>query len=162
VAHALARAGCRVRLMGATCLASELAGVPNIELLPACSEDPAMFLRSLDCFVYRTSMRWFEAYGRVVIEAMATGLPIVVGHHGGYADRLRDGVNAHVVHDTDEAIARVLALAAAPGQGARLGEAARRDAIALNAVELPRRTLAFLTDTPSAVGHESDVDAVAV
>jgi len=158
--RALARAGCRVRLMGGTCLAQELAGVPNVELLPAGSEDPAMFLRSLDCFVYRTSARWFEAYGRVVIEAMASGLPIVAGQHGGYADHLRDGANAYVVRDTDEAIARVLALAATPGERARLGEAARRDAIELNAIELPRRTLALLTDTPVVDDREGDVEAV--
>ena len=158
----LARAGLRVRLMGAQCLAPELAGEPNIELLPAGGEDPATFLRSLDCFVYRTSARWFEAYGRVVMEAMATGLPIVAGQHGGYADRLRDGVNAHVVRDTDEAIARVLAIAASPGEAARLGAAARRDAVALNAIELPPRTLALLADTRAAESREGDIEAVTV
>jgi len=160
--RALARAGARVRLMGATCLASELAGVPNVELLPAGSEDAATFLRSLDCFVYRTSARWFEAYGRVVIEAMASGLPIVAGENGGYAERLRDGDNAHVVRDTDEAVARVLELAAAPWERARLGSAARRDAVALNAVELPRRTLALLTQISADAAHEGNVEAVTV
>ena len=160
--RALARAGCRVRLMGATCLASELAGVPNVEILPAGSEDAATFLRSLDCFVYRTSARWFEAYGRVVIEAMASGLPIVAGENGGYAERLRDGDNAHVVGDTDEAVARVLGLAATPAERARLGSAARRDAVALNAVELPRRTLALLTETSVDETREGDVEAVTV
>ena len=160
--RALASAGCRVRLMGATCLASELAGVPNVELLPAGSQDAATFLRSLDCFVYRTSARWFEAYGRVVIEAMASGLPIVAAENGGYAERLRDGDNAHVVRDTDEAIARVLDLAAAPWERARLGSAARRDAVALNAVELPRRTLALLTQISVDVAREGDVEAVTV
>jgi len=160
--RALAGRGYRVRLMGATCLASELAGVPNVELLPAGSEDAATFLRSLDCFVYRTSARWFEAYGRVVIEAMASGLPIVAGENGGYAERLRDGDNAHVVGDTDEAVARVLGLAATPAERARLGSAARRDAVALNAVELPRRTLALLTETSVDETREGDVEAVTV
>lgn len=158
----LARAGIRVRVMGGTCLAPELAGEPNVELLPAGSEDAATFLRSLDCFVYRTSERWFEAYGRVVIEAMATGLPIVAGDRGGYADHLRDGVNAHVVRNTDETLARVLALAAAPDERARLGAAARRDALALNAIELPRRTLALLTDTQAGTASEDPIEAVTV
>src|SRR5664279_3800377 len=52
--RALAYAGCRVRIMGGTCLAAELAGAPNIELLPAGAEDAATFPRSLDCFVFRT------------------------------------------------------------------------------------------------------------
>ena len=53
-----------------------------------------MFLRTLDCFVYRTSESWFEAYGRVVIEAMATALPVVASPRGGYVQHLREDVNA--------------------------------------------------------------------
>ncbi|MFI4887441.1 MAG: glycosyltransferase [Burkholderiales bacterium] len=154
--RALAQAGCRVRLMGGTCLAAEIGDAPNIELLPAGTEDPAEFLRSLDCFVYRTSTQWFEAYGRVVIEAMATGLPIVAGDLGGYTDHLRDGFNARVISRTDEAIERVMALASDPREGSRLGAAARRDAVALNADELPRRTVAVLTDQHSAADHETE------
>jgi glycosyltransferase involved in cell wall biosynthesis len=144
--RALAAAGCQVRLMGATCLAAELGDTPDIELLPAGAEDPAAFLRSLDCFVYRTSTRWFEAYGRVVMEAMATGLPVVAGEHGGSMDHLRTGANAQVIATTGEAIEHVLALAGDAAHAARLGAAARRDAVALNSVDLPRRTIAVLTD----------------
>lgn len=158
--RALASAGCRVRLMGATCLAAELAGTPNVELLPVNCEDPASFLRSLDCFVYRTSAHWFEAYGRVVMEAMATGLPVVAGERGGYADHLRNGVNAYVVASTDEAIERVAALSRSPAEAARIGAAARRDAIALNADELPRRTLELLIDTSHAEARQGHGEAV--
>ncbi len=48
----LAAAGCRVRIMGGTCLAGALGGVANVELLPAGAENRTSFLRSLDCFVY--------------------------------------------------------------------------------------------------------------
>ena len=147
--RALAQAGCRVRLMGATCLAHELGDVPNVEVLPAGAEDPATFLRTLDCFVYRTSARWFEAYGRVVMEAMATGLPIVAGGRGGYTDHLRDGVNAVLIDGTDEAIERVMALQADAAGARRLGTSARRDVVALNTEELPQRTVALLTARPS-------------
>jgi glycosyltransferase involved in cell wall biosynthesis len=160
--RALAQAGCRVRLMGGTCLAAELAGVPGIELLPVNSEDPASFLRSLDCFVYRTSAHWFEAYGRVVMEAMATGLPVVAGERGGYADHLRDGINACVVSSTREAIDRVAALSRSAVDAARIGAKARRDAIALNARELPRRTLALLTDTSWVDEREAQPEPLAV
>jgi glycosyltransferase involved in cell wall biosynthesis len=146
----LARAGFRVRLMGAACLAAELASSPNVELLPAGAEDPASFLRSLDCFVYRTSARWFEAYGRVVVEAMATGLPIVAGQRGGYVDHLRDGVNAWLALSTRDAVERVKHLAANPAEAARLGAAARRDAVDLNAARLPRRTVALLAQRSTA------------
>jgi glycosyltransferase involved in cell wall biosynthesis len=143
----LARAGCRVRLMGATCLAPALAGVDNVELLPAGAEDAAAFLRSLDAFVYRTSTGWFEAYGRVVIEAMACGLAIVAGRRGGYADHLRDGENALLGSSTAELVQHVLALANDRALAARLGDTARRNAVELNVRELPRRTLAVLAAT---------------
>jgi glycosyltransferase involved in cell wall biosynthesis len=148
--RALAQAGFRVRLMGATCLAGELAATRGVELLPAGTEDPARFLRSLDCFVYRTSARWFEAYGRVVVEAMATGLPIVAGQRGGYVDQLRDGDNAWLALSTRDAVERVCELAANPHEAARLGASARRDAVALNAENLPRRTIALLAMQPPA------------
>jgi glycosyltransferase involved in cell wall biosynthesis len=140
----LVRAGCRVRLMGATCLARALAGVDNVELLPAGAEDAAGFLRSLDAFVYRTSSGWFEAYGRVVIEAMACGLAIVAGRRGGYTDQLRDGENALLAASTAELVQHVLALANDPALAARLGDTARRNAVELNLRDLPRRTLAVL------------------
>ena len=47
---------------------------PGLELLPSGIEDAASFLRTLDAFYYRTSPHWPEAAGRVVAEAMATGL----------------------------------------------------------------------------------------
>jgi glycosyltransferase involved in cell wall biosynthesis len=143
--RALAKAGCRVRLMGATCLAGEIGDLRNVELLPAGAEDAATFLRSLDCFVYRTSARWFEAYGRVVMEAMATGLPIVAGIHGGYTDHLRDGVNARLIGNTKDAVECVMALWKDAAEGARFAAAARRDALTLNTAELPRRTIALLS-----------------
>jgi glycosyltransferase involved in cell wall biosynthesis len=160
--RALAQAGCRVRLMGATCLAREIGDVANIELLPAGAEDPAAFLRSLDCFVYRTSAQWFEAYGRVVMEAMATGLPIVAGGRGGYTDHLRDGVNAMVIGGNDEAIDRVMALRVDAADALRLGSAARRDAVALNSEELPRRTVALLTARRSTADRGTEAEAVTV
>jgi glycosyltransferase involved in cell wall biosynthesis len=160
--RALARAGVRVRIMGGTCLAAELGDERNVELLPAGSEDAATFLRSLDCFVYRTSAGWFEAYGRVVMEAMATGLPIVAGENGGYAEHLRDGENGYLARDTDDAVERVLALAASPAVRLRLGKAARRDAIALNAIDLPRRTFALLTQSQIDEPHEEGIEPVTV
>jgi len=142
----LAQRGIRVRIMGGTCLASELAGVPNVELLPAGAEDARAFLASLDAFVYRTSDRWFESFGRVVFEAMASGLPVIVGERGGYADYVEPHRNGWCVRDTAEAIDRVLRVAAdregagAIGRIARLGTAALMRSIEGRTVDflLPR------------------------
>jgi glycosyltransferase involved in cell wall biosynthesis len=140
----LAASGCAVRLMGATCLAPELSGVDGIEILPAGAEDPAMFLRSLDCFVYRTSADWFEAYGRVVLEAMASGLPIVASRNGGYVDHLHHGMNALLFDSTEEARGHVEQLRRDPAFAERLGAAARDDASRFNRVDLPARTVDVL------------------
>lgn len=39
---------------------------------------PKEFLRDLDVFVYYTHPQWIESFGRVIIEAMAAGVPVVL------------------------------------------------------------------------------------
>lgn len=124
----LAAAGCRVRIMGGTCLTAALAGVDNIELLPAGAESAAAFLGSLDCFVYRTSAAWFEGFGRVVFEAMASGLPVVCARQGGYADYLHDQHDCMLFGTTTQAYASILRLARDAGLRRALGDAARATA----------------------------------
>ena len=148
--RALAYAGCRVRIMGGTCLAAELAGTPNIELLPAGTEDAATFLRSLDCFIYRTGRGWFESYGRVVAEAMATGLPVIVGRPGGYVDYVTDSMNGRLFETTQDAAAAVLSLQRNRALGARYGAAGRALARLLNEERIPRRTIELLVGSAAA------------
>ena len=141
---ALAAEGMRVRIMGGTCLAAALAGVANVELLPAGAEDAVRFLHSLDCFVYRTSDRWLEAFGRVVIEAMATGLPVVCGDRGGYVDYVTHGRDGFVVASTGHAIDAIRGLRADRALLRSLGLQGARAARALQVdlVERTRRLLA--------------------
>jgi hypothetical protein len=51
----LVSCGCKVRLMGATCLVDGGAPPEGIEVLHAGAEPAPEFLRSLDCFYYRAS-----------------------------------------------------------------------------------------------------------
>ncbi|WP_252107382.1 MULTISPECIES: glycosyltransferase [unclassified Halomonas] len=39
---------------------------------------PAQFLRELDFYVYYTHSDWIEAFGRVMFEAMAVGVPVII------------------------------------------------------------------------------------
>ncbi|ART78087.1 glycosyl transferase family A [Sutcliffiella horikoshii] len=39
---------------------------------------PQAFLKELDVFVYYTHKDWVEAFGRVIFEAMATGVPVII------------------------------------------------------------------------------------
>lgn len=119
----LATQGIKVRIMGGTCLGIQH---PNIELLPVETQAPEDFLRSLDCFYYRTRSDWFETYGRVVFEAMACGLPAVVEARHGYAEQLHNGVDSLLVNDSQEARSAILELVADKGRRRSLGAGARR------------------------------------
>lgn len=121
----LAGRGIRVRLMGATVLAPQLAGQPGIEVLPAGVEAPERFLQRLDCFLYRTHPYFRECWGRVVTEAMASGLPVVVHRSGGYADIIEHGRNGFLFDRHEEAEAIVETLRADPDLRQRIGQAAR-------------------------------------
>jgi glycosyltransferase involved in cell wall biosynthesis len=45
------------------------------------AESPQEFLGSLDFFVYFHDPDWVEAFGRTILEAMASGVPVIVGPH---------------------------------------------------------------------------------
>lgn len=124
----LAAQGIRVRIMGGTCLAAGLAGTSNIELMPAGAESATDFYRTLDIFFYRTG-EVAEAYGRVVIEAMACGLPVVAGDAGGYAEVIRHGVSGWLVQSQEEANDTILQLWKQPELARQAGLAAQHDAI---------------------------------
>lgn len=118
----LADSGIQVRIMGGTRLGLEH---PNIKLLPVEAEPAEQFLRSLDCFYYRTHPSWFETYGRVVFEAMATGLPVIVESRHGYIEQLNDGVDSVWVSNEAEAKAQILDLQSNSDRRESLGQQAR-------------------------------------
>ncbi len=94
--------GHRVRVMGGTCLEPHIGiDCKNIELLPAGALLAADFLRSLDCFFYRIHPSVLETFGRVVLEAMACGLPVICERRGGYVEWIREGKNGFLF-DTQE------------------------------------------------------------
>lgn len=130
----LAAHGFRVRIMGGTCLANELSGVEGIELLPAGAEDVADFCQSLDVFFYRTGTM-VEAYGRVVLEAMASGLPVVASRLGGYAEAIRPGVSGFLVQSQEEAYDALMHLMKQPLLARQMGASAQRDALARHGAE---------------------------
>ena len=121
----LAHEGVRVRLMGGRPLAASLADVAGVTILPQGATPAPEFLRGLDCFTYRTSPAWTEAWGRVVAEAMATALPVVVHANGGYAQLIRHGENGFLFHRDEEALQHIRALVASPALRNALGARAR-------------------------------------
>lgn len=127
----LALSGCTIRVMGGTCLEEHLqSDAGNIELLPAGAEPAEDFLRSLDCFFYRTGVAE-ETFGRVVPEAMATGLPVVCHRRGGYTEWIRSGENGFLFDTQEEAFDLLIALRDDPEMRLRIGQAARQTAVDL-------------------------------
>jgi glycosyltransferase involved in cell wall biosynthesis len=140
----LAGRGFRVRLMGATSIADRLEGVPGIEILRAGAEPAASFLASLDAFVYRVSpSRWLEAFGRVIIEAMATGLPCVCEWRGGYVEVIEDGKSGCLFRKPEQALELLTRLRDDPELRGRIGEAARETVRQLYHPERQRALLSF-------------------
>ncbi|MFQ5551572.1 MAG: glycosyltransferase family 4 protein [Gemmatimonadales bacterium] len=71
-----------------------------------------------------------DGFGLTVLEAMATGVPVIVSEHAGAADLVRDGENGYVVRPSDiDGIAERLAeLAVDPDLNHRMGREARTTA----------------------------------
>ena len=74
---------CVVRILGGGGFLSDLVGPypDNWEVLPFNRENPKEFLKTIDFFVYYHHSRWVEAFGRVFIEAMASGALAILPPH---------------------------------------------------------------------------------
>lgn len=127
----LAARGVQVRILGGQCLAPWLGTEPGIDLLPAGAEPVEGFLAGLDIFFYRTG-KFTEPYGRVVLEAMAAGLPVVAAANGGYAEQIRQGLDGVLVRDQGEALAALQKLVMSAELRHRIGSAARDRALELH------------------------------
>lgn len=76
----------------------------------AVTEGLERYYRASDCFMMLSS---FDTFGMVVLEAMASSLPVVVSSGVGAKDLVEEGVNGFVVadwHDAKAACARILSL----------------------------------------------------
>jgi glycosyltransferase involved in cell wall biosynthesis len=67
--------------------------------------DLAAHYASADCFVFPSKT---ETFGNVLLEAMASGLPVASTHAPGPADLVQDGVNGALGEDLHEACLRAL------------------------------------------------------
>jgi len=105
----------------------QAAGVADLAWLAGERNDVADVMRGLNCFVLPSLA---EGISNTILEAMATGLPVIATDVGGNADLVRHGATGEIVPAADiEAMARSLAaMAADPGRAAAMGRAGRLDA----------------------------------
>jgi hypothetical protein len=170
-----------VRILGGGAFLRELlGGYPrNWEVLPFNAVAPERFLSTLDFFVYFHHSRWVEAFGRTIIEAMASGAVTILPPH--FQTLFGDGA---IYAEPDEVRELVRGLHAdrrafvrQSGQGSalvaqRFGPAAHvarlRDLIgrprrSVQAASPPRRKrrILFVTSNGVGMGHLSRMLAVA-
>ncbi|MFE4049450.1 glycosyltransferase [Streptomyces sp. YIM B13518] len=71
---------------------------------------------------------WLEAFGLVVVEAMAAGVPVVAAGHGAFVELVEDGTTGllHRPGDAASLASCVRRITADPVLGREMGEAARR------------------------------------
>jgi glycosyltransferase involved in cell wall biosynthesis len=149
VFRTLAGRGCTVRLVGATCLRPVLGSLANVELWPEIAQGAIPeFLSGLDCFVYRTSSRFQEAYGRVVAEAMACGVPVIVESRVGASKHIEHGVNGFIADTDAEVISAVEQLRDDPALRVGMSAAARRTIAQVHTPESTRAMVDFYFRPP--------------
>ncbi|MDX3385853.1 glycosyltransferase [Streptomyces niveiscabiei] len=68
---------------------------------------------------------WMEAFGLVVVEAMAAGVPVVAAGHGAFTELVEDGVSG-LLHRPGEAASLASCLRRITGADQAMGVAARR------------------------------------
>lgn len=100
------------------------AGVADLSWLPGERTDVAHVMRGLNCFVLPSRA---EGISNTILEAMATGLPVVATDVGGNAELVVDGTTGLVVPAADpQAMARAIAaLACEPTAAEAMGRAGR-------------------------------------
>jgi glycosyltransferase involved in cell wall biosynthesis len=113
--------------------------------------DPVPVYRRASVFVLPSVA---DGFGFAVLEAMASGLPVIVSESTGAKDWVRDGEEGFVVPDRDvEAIrVRLHELYRDPERARRMGRAARRRAQQLDVGNVGPNLLQALTGRGGAVG----------
>ena len=100
------------------------AGVAELAWLPGERSDIPELMRSLDCFVLPSLA---EGISNTILEAMASGLPVIATRVGGNADLVTAGTTGTIVPSADpEAMAQeIVKLANQPDTARNMGRAGR-------------------------------------
>ena len=103
----------------------DAAGIGDLAWLPGERNDIAAIMGGLDCFVLPSLA---EGISNTILEAMASGLPVIATDVGGNADLVKSGINGQIVPAGDpEALAhQIVKFVNAPGQAKIMGRLGRQ------------------------------------
>ncbi len=103
----------------------EAAGISDLAWLPGERSDVPEILRAMNCFVLPSLS---EGISNAILEAMASGLPVIATRVGGNADLVADGETGVIVPAADPlALAQcIVQLASSPELARSMGEAGRQ------------------------------------
>ena len=94
--------GHKILIQGGSFLRDQLPKHGNLLLTQEGAMPAERFMNQLDVFYYRSGTH-VETFGRVVFEAMASGVPVVCFYYGGYAEHIRHGENGYLFKTSHEA-----------------------------------------------------------
>jgi sugar transferase (PEP-CTERM/EpsH1 system associated) len=102
----------------------DAAGISDLAWLPGERNDVAEIMGGLDCFVLPSLA---EGISNTILEAMASGLPVIATDVGGNADLVKSGITGQIVPAGDpEALAQqIVKFANTPGQTTIMGRLGR-------------------------------------
>lgn len=104
--------GYRVRIMGCAAAKWGLPNHPNLELLSRNQESAEEFLNSLHAYHFRGHPDWYETFGRVNLESMCCGVPVVAEARHGYTDYLKHGRGGCLYETTEQSFSQLESLRA--------------------------------------------------
>jgi glycosyltransferase involved in cell wall biosynthesis len=134
-----------LRCVGATkpgpyaAFAKELGVADRVEFAGP-SRNIASQYRCADAFLLPTP---YDAFGLVVLEAMASGLPVIVSREAGAAELICHGENGLILDRNDELPHLMQQLQTDSGLAARLSQRGRETALAHSWDEVARQTMAI-------------------
>jgi sugar transferase (PEP-CTERM/EpsH1 system associated) len=104
----------------------EASGVGSLAWLPGERSDVADVMRGLNCFVLPSLA---EGISNTILEAMATGLPVIATAVGGNAELVDSGRTGELVpsDDVDAMATALVRLAKGPARAAAMGQAGRAE-----------------------------------
>src|SRR4029077_13898803 len=91
-------------------------------------QDLAKAYASADVFVFPSTT---DTFGNVIIEAQASGVPVIVSDSGGPKELVEDRANGLITksHDVDDFTRAVRALVVDPGLRKKMGHCARKSVV---------------------------------